>query len=341
VTERLSIAFLTEGPVRVTVTHAIEKPVVKEGAALDERLEEIRRALLEERDEWSRCFAAVQAAEETCRWVKRGGELTEHERSAVLESPADLREFFARTALRTAYRERDGRAEFAVFPGPALRATREQRERVAREMEAWGGAVAAYLGETAPLFAYLEAGPGRAAACFGEIFADLLPDGVRGGLPPLTPEEEERLKVVEDAMAKVLAALRVQEGEAYTLDELSRMAFNPFPAEFQVEAPSPLVQVEGFERTGEKTARVPALGLWAAYAAVRSRWLSPDPLQAWLEGSLREEKDFDLEGFCALPRTFAAAPPDGREVLSILERALTPPDEYCLAWMAVPAEAKP
>ena len=133
-------------------------------------------------------------------------------------------------------------------------------------------------------------------------------------------------------MAEVLQILKVPGGEAYTLNELSHLAFNPFPAEFTVEAPSPIVEMEGFERTGERTARVPGLGLWETYTAIRNRWLEPDPLQAYLEATLRgDETPLDLAAFCALPRR-STDPPTAQEFREALKTALTPADVYRAVW---------
>lgn len=345
VVERLTLTFLPDGRVRVAVSHAIAMPVMKESDALAARLEETRRALLEGRDPWGRCFDAVKAAEETLRWEKQGGYLARHERSAVLAAPGDLREFFARTPLQAVFRKRDGTAEFAVFPAAVTRATREQKERVTRELSAWSGMVAAYLGQAVPLFEYLQRNPDRAAPCFGKLFGDLLAGEARRALPALTAGEEERLQRVEEAMGGVLSVLRVKEGEAYTPDELSRMVFSPFPSEFVVEAPAAFLEVEGFERTGERTARVPAHGLWEAYAAVRGRWLDPDPLQAYLAGSLRreegEESGLDLAAFSAITRTAVAIPPGADEVLSVLRQALTPAEVYRIVWLVPEAGEDP
>lgn len=333
VVERLSLVFLPEGGVRVAVSRRVEKPAPGPNAALEARLEETRRSLLEGRDAWSRCFEALRPEEETLRWEKRGGELARHERSALLGSPDALGEFFARTPLRVGYRERDGVAAFTVFPAAVSRATREQRERVGREMGAWSAAVAAYLGEASELYAYLGERPDRSEACFGELLVDILSERDREGRPRPDEGEEERLKPLEEAMAAVLSALRVPEGEAHTLDELAQLVYSPFPGEFTVEVPAPLGDVEGFERTGERTARIPPSGLWGAYTAVRRRWIEPDPLQAYLEGSTRKagEGEFDLAAFSALPRSVQDLPDPG-EVRSVLEQALSPKDLYRVAW---------
>jgi hypothetical protein len=256
----------------------------------------------------------------------------------VLDGPEQLREFFGRTDLRVAFRTGEGKAEFTVIPAGSTRATRAQRERIEGELEAWSGAVAAYLARTRPLFTHLEDHPERARTCFGQIFSECLTEEERAALPEPAPEEEPLLKAMMEAMTAVLEVLKVPAGEAYTLNELSQLVFNPFPAGFTVEAPAPITEVEGFERTGERTARVPGLGLWEAYAGSRAKWLDPDPLQAYLEAILREdETPFDLEAFCARMRR-AAEPPETREVRETLEKALTPADGYRIVWQAPEGE---
>ena len=242
VVERLALAFLPEGGVRVTVTHRITRPDAATNLALDARLEETRRALLEGRDDWSRAFASVHPAAEQCSWEKRKGDLVRHERSAVFEETEPLREFFGRTALRTACRAVDGTAEFSVVPAAVTRASREQRERVTRDLEAWSRSVADYLTAAAGLFTYLDGRPDRARACFGALLAEHLSEEARNALPEPTPEEEILLKGMQEPMGEVLQVLHVESGEAFTLNELSHLVFNPFPAEFAVEAPG-LVQL--------------------------------------------------------------------------------------------------
>lgn len=339
VVESLVLAFIPEGGVRVVVTHRITPPSTHNNPALEARIEETRRALVEGRDDWGRAFSAVRPLVEQGSWEKREGGLVRHERSAVLEGPEQLREFFGRTDLRVAFRTGEGNAEFTVFPAGSTRATRTQRERIDQELEAWSGTVAAYLARSHSLFVHLEDHPDRARTCFGQIFSDCLTEEERAALPEPTPEEEPLLKTMVESMTAVLEVLKVPAGEAFTLNELSQLAFNPFPAGFIVEAPTPITEVEGFERTGERTVRVPGLGLWEAYAGSRGKWLGPDPLQAYLELVLREdETSFDLEGFCALPR-HSAEPPEAQQVRATLEKALTPADSYRIAWKSSGGDA--
>jgi hypothetical protein len=319
------------------VTLRITPPAAGDNPALEARIEETRRALAEGWDGWGRAFAAVRPLLEQGSWEKREGGLVRHERSALLEGPEQLREFFSRSDLRVAYRVAGGIAELSILPATATRATRSQREHVEAELEAWSATVASYLAEARPVFAYLAEQPDRARACFGQIFSDRLAEAERSALPEPTPEEEPLLKSMMESMTPVLEVLRVPAGEAYTPNELSQLVFNPFPAGFTVEAPAPIVDMEGFERTGERTARVPGLGLWEAYAGSRGRWIAPDPLQAYLESILREdETPFDLDAFCALPRR-AAEPPAAQEVRGALMKALTPAGVYRLSW-TVPRE---
>jgi len=332
VVERLTLAFLPEGGVRVTVTHHITRPSATANPALDARLEETRQALMEGWDDWSRAFANAHPIVEQRFWEKRKGGLVRHERSAVFEEVEQLREFFSRTALRIAYRAVDGTAEFSVVPAGITRASREQRERVERDLKTWSRSVADYLTAAAGLFAYLEERPDRARACFGALLAEHLSEEARNALPEPTPEEETLLKGMQEPMGEVLQILHLESGEAFTRNELSHLAFNPFPAEFTIEAPSAIVEVEEFERTEERSVRVPGLGLWEAYTAVRGRWLEPDPLQTHLEATLRgENASLDLAAFCALPRR-SAEPPDAVEVRRVLETALTPADIYRVVW---------
>ena len=123
VRETVELRFLPHGEYVVTSRVEITEPEKTGNRALERRLAEVRRALAQEDDDWSRRFAALAPAAERFAWEKHLGALHRVERSAVLDEPAQLAAFFADTSLAVSYEVRDGLGELAVVPGPADRAT--------------------------------------------------------------------------------------------------------------------------------------------------------------------------------------------------------------------------
>ena len=80
--------------------------------------------------------------------------------------------------------------------------------------------------------------------------------------------------------------LKVESGEAYTLDELSRRVFDPFPAPVSVVLPAAPDEVEGFVVASDGRLHVPTLGLGTPSPAWPATWVAPDPVVSMVEHSL-------------------------------------------------------
>lgn len=336
VREDLRLRFLPNGMVVATRKILIEDPE-QSNPALARRLAETRQAILEGSDPWSVRFATVKAAAERSSWEKRLGVLRSAARSAVLGEPGDLEELFRDTSLSVTYsvQPERGVAELAIVPGPSTRATRRQREDTERTLDAWTGDLAGYLRTVQDLYAYLDEHPDRARPCFAALF-----DKDAGNAGKLTAEEERRLERLNDAMSKVLEVLAIPPDGAWSPDEISRLVYDPFPADLSLKLPSAPLEVEGFRRSAEGVLSVRSLGLWEALRSLQGRWISPDPVLVYVEGSRREDHEVDLDAFLQKPRKAMPAHllPSSREIRSEIEGRLRPEPLYRVAWRVDPGD---
>jgi hypothetical protein len=345
VVERLELSFLADGSYVVQSTVEINELGMSGNPALERRLDELRRALEGGWDDWARRFDALGAPPaERAEVEKLDGRLRRSARAAYLATPAALGGFFADTTIQAGYEVRDDRAELTLSPGAAARATRRQRQQVERALGQWSVTVADYLAAVGGLYAYLERRPERATASLGALFSDLLDEARAGALPEPSDEETALVERLSDAMSEVVDVLQVARGEAHSLDELSRLVYDPFPASLSVTLPSPPLELEGFVPASDGPLRVPGLSLWEALRALEGRWVSPDPAAVYVAqragpgGAGR----FDLEGFVARARRAADPPPTGAEVAQALRQRLQPAPLYRAVWKVDPdAEVEP
>ncbi len=329
VEERLLLSFLPDGGLRVQLAIELRHPEGKRAASnLGRRLRQREEELLAGWDPWSRRFGEASAAIEGFHWEKEEGRLVYLERNLVLDDPAELTGVLADTPVHATFRLEDDVAELALYPGLPGQATRRERREIERALETWSQTLAAYFTATEELYRYLELRPDRALACFGNLF-----DSDDSG--ELTPEEEPLLEALDETTSEILDVLDVDAERAYSLDELSRKVFDPFPARFTVELPSPSVEAEGFQRAGKRWA-VPGLSLWSAFEYLEGAWLTPDPVLAWVAYERATSDDpFDVAAFAARPRS--ARPAGAQEVEGALIDALTPADVYRVSWRVSPA----
>ncbi len=220
------------------------------------------------------------------------------------------------------------------MPSAPGRATRKQRKEMERTLEEWSGHVAGYLAATGELYQYLDTNPERARACLGAVFADVLAEEERKGLEPLSALETRQVKRVEEAMAKIWDVLIVADGQDASLDEISHLVYDPFPARLSVKLPGRPLEVEGFEAGGEAgVLKVASPGLWNALLALEGRWLSPDPAVAYvLHGGPAAEEPLDLAAFLAEARRADPTPPADLEVRRAIEEKLRTEPLYRATW---------
>jgi len=333
VDESVQLRFLPDGAVVVTSKVEIVSANRANSPALDRRLAEVRQALLEGSDPWSRRFAGIHPPLERSSWEKQLGEVRKQVHSAVLNEARDLAAVFGDTALNVSYEIKEGVAELVIVPGPSGRATRWQREQTKRTLDTWTDAVARYLKAGEGLYRYLDRHPDRDRACLGALYSDLLSDTDRGRLPTLIAGEKERLDALQAAMQEVSSILGVPEGEDYTPDELSHLVYDPFPGRLTVRLPGPpAAPPEGFAPGPDGTLIAAGPGFWEALRSLEGRWLSPDPVLLSIAQQQRSQNEpLDLNALLKQPRRAEPAP-DATEVRLAVEQRLQPAPLYRVAF---------
>jgi hypothetical protein len=297
--------------------------------AVEERLAELEEALLAGDDEWRRRFGEMESVEEDFYWRRRGGKLIFAARSALVDDPTQLGALLADSGTQLSYSEGDGFTELAIYPGLAYRATRRERRRMQGAVEEWSAALEAYFQATAALYDHLATRPERAGPCFAHLFED----GEELG-PSMALEDDEKalVEALFEGISTVLSVLEVDRDEARSLDELSRLVYDPFPARIRIEVPGTLLEVEGFRGAGGEggALEIPGLGLWAAFEALEGRWIAPDPALIYLEAARAEEPP-DVGAIARLPRRVVDVPSEV-EVREALREALEAAEVYRVRW---------
>ena len=335
VEERLHLCFLEDGALVVTaVTRVNQVPGGDGNPALKRRLDEVRRSLEQGDDDWRRRFRALDPLVERVVLDRVAGEVTELRRSGAGIDADRLRAFFADSGVSALLDVTDGRAELTLAPGPSQRSTREQRAVVDVALRGWTELLARYAADVGALYAYLGERPERARACFSVLFAAL----TRSAAGTLDEREAALVEAVKDDIDEAVRVLEVADGEVYTINELSHLVFDPFPARLTVRLAVAPLESEGFTREPDGTLAVAGLGLWEAFESLEGRWLDPDPLLTYVRRQREPSRPFDLDGFVALPR-HAGAAPDAGEVRAAIVHLLTPAPLYRASW-AVPEPAE-
>jgi len=345
VVERLHLRFLP-GAVEVTASLEIhDSPYGSE--PLTRRLRQLERSVLSGDDPWSQRFQHLDPERESFRWEKEEGQLVRAEHRAMSERPRRLERFFGDTAVLAQYERgsfeatgveaRGGWASFGLYPGPSSRADRQQTRKVAETLEQWSALAARHLEATEGLYRYLERYPERAAPCLTALYIDLLEDTEE---PEISREEEERVEEVAKAIGELSEILELDRDEGYSLNELSRLVHDPFPARITVEVPGEILEVEGFEvlsdageTPGSEPRRlsIPGLGLWESWLALEGVWVFPDPAASFYYLALQEDPDAAFPALLAAERWVEPAPRVG-EVRSELEDLLRPEPAYRVVW---------
>lgn len=344
VKETLRLRFFPNGA--FAVSNAVELDLLKDGEsnpALERRMFDLRRELLDGLDPWARRFAAVEPVSERLSWEKRFGLLALARRSALFAEPASLRDLFSDTALSVSFEVReDGVAELAIVPGVPSQATRRQRRDMERALDEWSAHIAEYLAATAELYYWLDANPGRARACFLELFAEVIDEesvSESDLAEELSAEESRLLERIEEAMEEVISVLHIPAGQDRSLDELSHLLYDPFPAPLTVQLPSTSLEVEGFEPSAaeDKAWTVDTPGLWTALRALDERWIAPDPVMLYVAHRGEDSEKLDLEDLVQAPRQVVEPLPNSVEVRRTIEEQLEPRSSiYRLVWQGLP-----
>ena len=371
----------TTGYVRLEAKVSIHRHTVPEGNALIERrLNDRTEALMNGYDVWHLRFDRLyEPLADGAEWERAGRELTSYRRWALVGNPdAELQEFFANTAIRpslavwdNARREPDDRQpppqtvslEF-VFDG-GTQATAGEFDTVERGLRGFAVDAARYHRRVAALWRYMDENPGRRFECLRALFAaargEELPESTLvapprelalNTAPPAAPErppdqpalrdlELEMIERLLEAGEPLLEIFEVPDDDAFTLRELSRRVFDPFPAVITVLPDGPVTEAVGFAESGDGWT-IPSLDLWRAFRSLEGRFVSPDPLLFLLD---TDGNDFGCDEqddackdrervFAFLERgAFDARPGSSMVIRRALETELQPHDLYRLTWI--------
>jgi hypothetical protein len=194
--------------------------------------------------------------------------------------------------------------------------------------------LAVYFEAVVDLYAHLDEQPDRAVPCFAHIFDKHKDLGETG---PLEPVEEQLVVRVKDAMGGVAAfAFMVDSGEAFSLNELTRLVYDPFPARLTIAVNGDVLGSEGFE-TGADFFERPPVDAWNALKSLEGRWISPDLVTAAAAPvSDDRQPDPDILVLASTPRRYFP-PPDAAEVESSIVAGLVPEEMLRLIWRPPPA----
>ncbi|MFL6289779.1 MAG: hypothetical protein ACJ759_02675 [Thermoanaerobaculia bacterium] len=340
VKESVRLRFFPNGAVAVTDT--VELDLLKDGEnnpALERRMSDLRRDLLDGLDPWARRFAALEPVAERLSWEKRFNTLASARRSVLIAEPETLRGLFGDTSVAVSYSiAEDGTAELTLVPGVPAQATRRQRKDMERAVEEWSGHVAEYLAATGDLYAWLEDNPSRVRPCFRELFKELtVVEEAEAIEEELSAEEQKKVQRVGDAMEKVFDVLLIPKGQDRSLDELSHLVYDPLPAPLSIQLPGEPFELEGFEKSGgeEKVWTVDSPGLWTVLRSLEERWIAPDPVMIYV--AHRGEGELDLDELVETPRRYTQPLPNSLEVQRAVEERLKPASPlYRAVWKALP-----
>lgn len=349
VEERLALCFLADGTLVMTASTQANAVSTDGNAALQSRMAETRRAIEEGRDPWRRRFRVAEPGVERVTIDLEGGEVRTARRSAALIQPDGLRRFFAETgnaAFLDAGPPRDEpgaapeagpaeptpapvaeRHELSITPGAPTRANQEQRRKVLEALDRWSELLATYVADAAALYRYVGDHPERATACFSVV----LSGATRKKGEELAEGEGPLVEALTGDMNEVVKIFDVPEAEAYTLNELSHLVWDPFPARIEVRVDGLVHEVEGFRRQPDGSLAIAGLGFWEAWETLADRWVAPDPLLTSVRAQRPGGTPLDLAAFVALPRR-VELPPDAAAVRREIARALTPAPLYRVAW---------
>jgi hypothetical protein len=340
VKESVRLRFFTNGA--VAVTNTVELDLLKDGEdnpALERRMADLRRELLDGLDPWARRFEDIEPVAERLSWEKRFGTLASARRSVLIAEPDALRDLFGDTSVSASYSiAEDGTAELILVPGVPAQATRRQRKDMERAVEEWSGQVAEYLAATGDLYAWLDDNPSRVRACFHELFKEMVTvEEAEEAELKLSAEEQKRVQRVGDAMEKVFDVLLIPKGQERSLDELSHLVYDPFPAPLSIQLPEEALEVEGFQKSDEeeKVWTVDSPGLWTALRSLEEHWIAPDPVMIYV--AHRDDGELDLDKLVEMPRRFIQPLPNSLEVRRSIEEKLKPASPiYRAVWQALP-----
>ena len=302
------------------------------------RMLEEQKGLLEGWHPWLERLDSLDHVSDGGSWTRRERHVVEFERW-ILTSEAErgLQGLFAGTLVQPALSVGDQTVtvSFQTFPGS--RANASETRWIEAKLDDWSEAVAIYYRALDALWRRLAAEPDNAEALLRKLFDDLLDERTeRPDSEDIENSDEEpsdpEVERVLDAEEAVLALFEVEDGEAFTLQELSRKLLDPFPAHVLIEPAGPVIEVDGLVETGEGLLAIPRRSLWDSFRALEGRWLAPDPLLVRVAKARNETLRFDLKQFMDQDFVYPPVPPSAGDVERALIEVARGAAEYRVVW---------
>ena len=339
VQEHLHLTIRADHTVVVTVVQEVASSSRgSDNPELADRLDESRDSLAHGYDRWSQRFSNLRPLAEHQSLESVEGEVRRSLRSAVFDSFEDVVSLIEADGLTGSVIRSDRSTELQLYPTGGSRATYVQRQEAERLLQEWSGHLTAYFAATGELFSYLDRRPERAVPCLAHVFD--VHEGL-GPTGPLTRAEEDLVDRTKETMEEVAMALLVDDEDAFSLNELSRLVYDPFPARLTVAVQQEVVETVGFVPGNDYFER-PAVDAWNALRSLEGRWIFPDLVTAAAAPApdhLQPEPDILS---LATQRRFYSNPPTSAEVESAILAALVPEEQLVLRFRASPeAEIEP
>lgn len=325
VAEKLTIRFESDGMVTVAVETAIADPGKEANPALTKRLAELRRALEQGSDPWTRSFELLAPDSEKVSFEREHGRLVRVERSGRLADHERLRLFLAEIGVTAALRLVEREMTLEIVPAGNLRASRAQRDQIHGLLSTWSDAVARTYAATRALYDYLGDHPDRGPACLSAVFTEALPTADQRPGRDLSEADHVLVDPLREARREVLAIFEAPDDQAFSLNELSHLVYDPFPARLVVQVPSEPSELEGFQISPDGSLAIAGLGLYEAMQTLGGVWALPDPLVTYVEAA-RGHGRLTLAGLAAVP--LSAAAPGATDVREALAARLRPAPLY-------------
>jgi hypothetical protein len=329
VREHLHLTLRADGSVVATVVQQIApSDRAHDNQELADRLEESRANLEQKLDPWSQRFARLAPLAEHQSLEMSEGEVRRSIHSAVFESFDEALQLVEADGLTGNLTAIGHMLELDVFPTGGSRATYFQRQQTDRRLRDWSTDLAEYFDAVVDLYTHLDRQPGRAVPCLAHVFD--VHEGL-GETGPLTSIEEELVTRAREAMERVADALLVPDDEAFSLNEISRLVYDPVPARLTIAVDADVLDSSGFI-TGAGFFERPAVDVWNALRSLEGRWVTPDLVtEAAAPVPDDQQPEPDVLLLSSLPRRYSAAPTSG-EVESAILTELIPEERLQLRW---------
>lgn len=339
VRESLLLRFDEAGHLHVFATTRIQSGQ-NDTRLVQDRIAAARDAALRSDDFWARALRPLSPPLERVTFGWEKGELRTVERSAFLEDPDAVTRLFSELPVSAFVVATGQERTLEIHPARTLRANVRQRQIVSEGLARFADRGAAYLRATATVYRYLDEKPERARDVLAHAFSGRLGGEKLDERFPVSEAEAALAESLKDAMDGMTSIFQVADEEAFTLDELSRLVYDPFPAALTVEVPGPAEDVAGFRRGEGNLWSAPSVGIWGAMYGLVERWVTPEPITALVTSEgLEPEGKLDIDAFAARPRAVKGTP-TADELRAALEAGLAPPTVYRLKWRLPPRESQ-